>query len=339
MKKILTMTALAAALSTTIAHAQSPEYILRFSNMYPEVSEHQKVYQAWADAVEKESQGRIKVQLFPGATLAKPNAQYDAVKNHIADVAMAVQGYTANRFPLTQIVELPGIVQNAKQGSCIIQSLYNEKLISQEYKDTKPLYLYTPGPGSFHTKDTAIRTPADLQGLRLRRPTAVVGKMLKDAGANPVGLPAPSAYPSLQRGVIDGLAMQWEGNYTFRLNELTKYHTEVGGLYTLAFIVTMNKGVYNSMPADLKAVIDHNSGMAWAEKEAKVFDSLDATSRKQALEMGGQIITVKDGANNPAWKPILDAATQGYLDDLEAKHLPARKVYKRALELAQTCST
>jgi len=340
MSKIIKFSVLASAIAVLAAqaNAQTPEYTLRFSHMYPAVAAHNKeVYTAWADAVKKESNGRIEVEIYPSSTLAKPAAQYDAVKNRIADIAMAVQGYTANRFPLTQIVELPGIAKNAKHGSCVLQSLYDEKFLDEEYADTKPLFFYTHGAGGIHTVDKAIKKPSDFNGLRIRRPTSVVAKLLVGLGAQPVGMPAPSAYQSTQRGVIDGVVFPWEGNYTFRLNELTKYHTEVGGLYTLSFLVTMNKSVYNSMPADLKAVIDNNSGAKWSQNSAKVYDRLDALGRQQAIDMGDEIYTVEGGANNPDWKPVLDAATEDYLSELEAKKLPARKVYQRAVELAKSC--
>lgn len=57
--------------------------------------------------------------------------------------------------------------------------------------------------------------------------------MLEGLGAQPVGMPAPNTYPSLQRGVIDGVAMPWEAMKSFRLNELATFHTELG-LYTLS---------------------------------------------------------------------------------------------------------
>jgi len=131
---------------TLQAQAQTAEHTLRFAHFWPAVSgTHKMVFQVWADKVEKESDGRISVEMYPSSTLAKPPAQYDAVKNGIADITATVQGYTANRFPLTQIVELPGIVQNAAQGSCIVQSLYDEGLVSSEYKETRPLFLFTHG--------------------------------------------------------------------------------------------------------------------------------------------------------------------------------------------------
>lgn len=331
------VTAVAASAIFSVQANASAEYTLRFSHFFPEMSDpSQNLFIKWAEAVEAESNGRIDVQMYPSSTLAKPPAQYDAVKNSIADVTVTVQGYTANRFPLTQIVELPGVAQNAAQGSCVVQSLFDEGLITDEYSQTKPLFLFTHGPGGLHTTNKEIKVPQDLEGLRIRRPTSVVAKLLEGLGAQPVGMPAPDSYQSAQRGVIDGVALPWEGQYTFRLNELTPYHTEVGGLYTLAFVMTINQSFYNRLPNDLKAVIDNNSGMEWSKKAATVFDDLDTKGRAQAVEMGHKITVIKDGAENPLWKPVLYQATEDYLSELQKKGLPSFKVYARAVELSES---
>lgn len=320
------------------APAQAAEYTLRFSHFWPAVAgPHKQIFQVWADKVQEQSKGRIEVEMYPSATLAKPPAQYDAVKNRIADLTATIQGYTANRFPLSQIVELPGMAKNAMHGSCILQSLYDEGLIAQEYHETKPLFFWTHGQGHIHTREKLVKVPADLEGLRIRRPTAVVGKMLESLGAQPVGMPAPQSYQSVQRGVIDGVSLPWEGQLSFRLNELTPKHTEIGGLYTLAFVVTMNRDVYDSMPVELQKVIDDNSGNHWSKIAAQVFDQLDVKGRAQAVELGHEIYTVEGGVENPAWKTILDKATKDYLAELEGRGLAANKVYARAQQLAASC--
>jgi len=314
------------------------EVTLRFAHFWPAVSgTHKQLYQVWADTVEKESGGRIRVEVYPSATLAKPPAQYEAVRSRIADITATVQGYTANRFPLTQVVELPGIVRDAAHGSCILQSLYDEGLISDEYEDTRPLFLFTHGPGHIHTREKLVKRPADFAGLRIRRPTAVVGHLLDELGAQPVGMPAPQSYQSMQRGVIDGVSLPWEAALGFRINELARKHTEVGGLYSLAFVVTMNREVYDGLPPDLRKVIDDNSGRAWSAKAARVFDKLDVLGRAEAVEAGHEIVTIEGGADNPDWKPVLDKATGSYLEGMEKKGKPVRKVYARALELASEC--
>ena len=340
MKKIFKATTTAALTSLLLSsNAFAADVTLRFGHFWPAVSDiHKEIYQEWANEIEADSNGRIKVELYPASMLAKPPAQYDAVKHRILDVTATVQGYSANRFPLTQIVELPGVVQNASQGSCVIQNLYEEGAFGKEYKDSKPLFLFTHGPGLLHVKGKNIEDPSDLDGLRIRRPTAVVGSLLEELGALPVGMPAPESYQSMQRGVIDGVALPWEGAKGFKLNELADNHTEVGGLYSLAFLVTMNTSVYNKLDPELKAVIDKHSGEKWSNIAASVFDRLDQEGLADAKAANHNIYRVDASSNQKTWQPIFEQVTENYLSQLEAKGLPARNVYNRAMELSSTCS-
>ncbi|UTW10086.1 TRAP transporter substrate-binding protein [Marinobacterium rhizophilum] len=344
MKKLTTVTKTAvktAAAATLLSllpygNAMAADFNLRFAHFWPSSSGVHEGFEAWGKSLETASDGRIQVDFYPAQTLAKAPQSYDAVKNRIADITATVQGYSANRFPLTQVVELPGLAKTAVQGSCVIQSLYDEGLISSEYDDTHVLFLFTHGPGDIHTRDKAINTPEDLAGLKIRRPTTVVAELLEGLGAQPVGMPAPETYPSLQRGVIDGVAMPWEAMTSFRLNEQANHHTELG-LYTLSFVVTMNKGVYSSMPADLQQIVDQHSGQAWAQQQAVKFDDLDAKGRAEAVAAGHEIITLEGGTENAAWKPVLDKATESYLSDLEGRGLAAREVFARAQALSASC--
>ncbi|WLD58462.1 TRAP transporter substrate-binding protein [Salinispirillum sp. LH 10-3-1] len=336
LKKVSAITLLASLVSVS---AQAQQVTLRMGHLWPAVSgNHIDLMQAWADKVQADSNGRIRVEVYPGGTLVPPTEQYEAVRNRIMDITATVQGYTANRFPLTQIVELPGVSDSGTQGACILQNLYDEGHLDREYADTKPLFMFTHGPGMFHVRGTEIRTPEDLRGLRIRRPTTVVGNILEQLGAQPVGMPAPESYTAMQRGVIDGVALPWEGTIAFRLAELVDSHTSIGGMYTLAFIVTMNSQVYNSLSAENRAVIDANTGMEWAMTGGRVFDRLDEAGIADAQAKGRTIIDIEGGVNNPAWAPAINAAREQYLNDLENRNLPGRAVFERAMELRNSCA-
>lgn len=321
-----------------VSSVQAADVTLRFGHFWPVVAGPNKgIFQVWADTVEKESGGRIDVQIYPSQTLSKAPAQYEAVRNRIMDVTATVLGYTANRFPLSQIVELPGLTKGGAHGSCILQGLYDEGMLDSEFKDTKPLFMFTHGRGLLHTREKLVKDPKDLAGMTIRRPSTLVATMLEGLGAKPVGMPAPQSYPSMQRGVINGAAFPWEGALVFRLNELVKYHTDLGGLYNTAFVVTMNKSAYDGLSADMKKVIDANSGKKWASIAGKLFDDVDVKGKAQAVELGHTIHVVEGGINNPAWAPVLKTAAANYIASLEKKGLPARKVHARALELAKSC--
>ncbi|SEG17331.1 TRAP transporter substrate-binding protein [Marinobacterium lutimaris] len=333
------LAAFIAVAGLSIAHTvNAADVNLRFAHFWPANSGIAQTLASWGETVEAESNGRISVDIYPSQTLAKANQTYDSVVQGIADVGAIIQGYTANRFPLSQIVELPGIVTKGVQGSCVLQKLYDEGSLDSEYRDAHVLFMFTHGPGHIHTNGKAVEKPEDMAGLMIRRPTVVVGEILEGLGGQPVGLAAPDMYGAMQRGIINGVTLPWEAMASFRLNELADHHTQVG-LYSLAFVVTMNKNTYNRMPDDLKKVIDDNTGMRWAERLGKAYDDLDMVGVKQAEEMGHTITVIENGAENPAWKPALDRITEDYIGELSQKGLPAEEVFGRAKTLSESCQS
>ena len=290
----------------------------------------------WAKKIEEDSNGRLKVEIYPSATLSKPDATYEATAKGTIDIGTQLQGYTNGRFPLTQVAELPGLSSSATQMNCMLQTLYDDGVISSEYDDTHLLFMMGTGPGGMHTVDKAIRKPEDLKGLRMRRPSAIAGDIIESAGGTPVGLPAPDLYTSLQRGVLDGVSLTWDAMGPFRLIELTNAHTNIP-FYSSAMMVTMNKDKYESMPDDLKKVIDDNSGKAMAAKAGKVFDAQDAKYMAEAKAKGDTMIDIPDPLNDPQWKGPLEAGTEKYLNDVTALGLDARTVYEKAQAASAAC--
>ena len=296
--------ALSLAVLFSSSAANAADYNLRFAHFWPATSGVHKGFESWANALESASEGRITIEFYPAQTLTKAPKSYDGVKKRITDITATVQGYNANRFPLTQIIELPGMADSAAHGSCVLQSLYDDGLIANEYRDTQVLFLFTHGPGYLHTREKAIEHPQDLAGLKIRRPTTVVAQLLESQGAQPVGMPAPETYPALQRGILDGVAFPWEAMKGFRTNEQTYFHNEIN-LYTLSFVVAMNKKLYDGMPNDLKLIMQEHSGMKWSQQLAHVFDELDTAGRAEAIAANHTI----SAPDHKAWQPVFKQAT------------------------------
>lgn len=313
---------------------------LRLAHFWPTESMiNQEIFEAWAKAVEEESGGEIDVQNFPSDTLTKSNKAYQGAVQGVSDIAITAQGYTAGRFPLTQLVELPGMVNSAEQGSCMVQTLYDQGTIADEYGDSHVLFLFTHGPGILHMKDSSVVTPNDLGGLRVRRPTSVVGGMLEEMGAQPIGMPMPEVYTALQRGVMDGLTTSWEGVKVFGLNDVVTSHTQVP-LYTLTFVATMNKRTYERLSPEARAAIDNNSGMMWADVAGNVFDQIDQAGKEDATELGHQINVVSDPQNDPEWSDFMESGVASYLAHL--KEIGVENVdsaYSDVLEAKEKCAS
>ncbi len=325
-----TLAVAGAAAVAGVAPVRAQEQVkLRMSHfLSPMAPAQTKLFQPWAERVEKDSGGRIKCEIYPSMQLGgKPPQLYDQVRTGVADVIWTVPGYTPGRFPISAVFELPFVVGDTAEATArAIWDFYKAHL-REEYKDVHPIVLHCHAPGLVHMKDKLVTKMEDLQGKKLRLPTKPVGDALKLMGASPIGMPLPEAYEALSRGVADGVTVPWEVMKPQRLNELTKYHTYTG-LYTNVFLMAMNKQKYDSLPADLKAVIDKNSGDNFIAEVGKAWDDAEVPGLEQAKELGHEITRL-----SPEEKARWRKTTQPVVDAWIASTPNGQKLYDEAVAL------
>jgi TRAP-type C4-dicarboxylate transport system substrate-binding protein len=254
------------------------------------------MHKPWMDKVTKESGGRIQFEAYPAMQLGGSPAQlYDQAKDGVVDIVWTLPGYTAGRFPRVEVFELPFMMNNAQATSKAYWE-YVQTLAADEFKDVQLLAVNVHGPGMLHTKDRLVKTVADVRGMKLRGPSRQVTKMLGYLGAVPVGMPLPAIPDALSKGTIDGCALPWEVVPSIKVQELTRFHSEFdpsgGALYTATFVMAMNKARYEALPADLKKVIDNNSGLNTSGWLGKTQQSNDPVGRKAAQDRGNTIYTI-----------------------------------------------
>ncbi len=286
--------ALASAALTGFAE---PTVTLKFHTfMAPQSGVWLNMHKPWMAKVEKESGGRIKFEAYPAMQLGGTPVQlYDQVKDGVVDVIWTLPGNTAGRFPRVEVFELPFMMTNAEATSRAYWE-YVQTQAPDEFKDVQVLALQVHGPGVIHTVDKPVRTVDDLKGLKMRAPTRQVTKLLGALGATPVGMPLPAITDALSKGTVNGGVIPWEVVQPTKVHELAKYHAEFdpagGSLYTTTFVMAMNKAKYNSLPADLKKVIDNNSGIDTSGWLGKVQQDNDIPGRAAAVERKNSIFTV-----------------------------------------------
>lgn len=296
-RTLLKSTAAAAALGAPVLALAQQTVTLKFHTfMSPMSGVWLNMHKPWMEKVEKESGGRIKFEAYPAMQLGGTPVQlYDQARDGVVDIVWTLPGNTAGRFPRVEVFELPFIMNNAEATSKAYWE-YVQTMASDEFKDTQVLALHVHGPGMFHAKNKLIRTPDDLKGLKVRGPTRQVTKMLGYLGATPVGLPLPQIPDALSKGTIDAVAIPWEVAPAVKVHELARNHSEFdpagGALYTTTFVMAMNKKKYESLPPDLKKVIDANSGLATSAWLGKVQQANDIPGRKVAVEQKNNIYTI-----------------------------------------------
>src|SRR6201996_2665623 len=155
-----TWLALLVAASITPAFAAEQAINLKISHWVPASHPLQKALEDWAAAVEKDSGGTIKSQVFPAQQLGKAFDHYDMARDGIADLTYVNPGYQPGRFPIIGAGELPFLFADAKGGTQAIDAWYR-KYAAQEMKDVKFCLAFIHAPSSFHSRSKKILEPAD----------------------------------------------------------------------------------------------------------------------------------------------------------------------------------
>ena len=299
MKAGFVAAAMAFGLSTTAAMAET--VTLRMSTWLPPKHHHTAVsLPAWIAAVDKASNGTLKIKIDP-APIAKPPGQYDIVRDGAADMSYHVVAYTPGPFEILRGAELPFLSPSAEVGSQAAYDWYDRNVgFDKEFKDVKIITMFVHGPGAIHSKKP-IKTLEDLAGVKLRVGGGGV-RMAEALGATPVALPAPKAYEAIQKGVAEGAMFPFESIAGFRLGELVNHHLEIpGGLYTTPFAVIMNPAKYNGLSDAHKKVLADVGGINGAKILGQGWDQADAIGRQAAIDQKG-VFHKLEGAELEKWK-------------------------------------
>lgn len=300
----------------------------------PQATIPAKAIVPWAQKVEAESGGRIKVQLFHAMQLGgTPPQLFDQARDGVADITWTVLGYTPNRFNKTEVFELPFMSGSAEQSSRAIQE-YVEKFAMDEFKDVKLLAVHTHGPGLFHTKQPVTGLES-LRGMKIRGGSRIINNMLVKLGATPVGMPVPAVTDALSKGTIDGTTIPWEVTPSLKVTELVKNHTTFAGaegLYTQTFALSMNKAAYDKLPPDLKKVIDNNSGIETAAFFGRAMDEGDKAGRAIAEKAGNNIVAL-DVAETQRWRRTAGAVETDWINEVKGKGIDGAKLAAEARAL------
>ena len=326
-------TAVAAPAVMRVTRADAQEVTLRMHHFLPPVANgHSKFLKPWADKVAAESNGRIKIDIFPSMQLGgTPPQLFDQARDGVADIVWTLPGNTPGRFPGIEAFELPFVANKRALVNSLALADYAEQNLKDEFKDVKPLCFWAHDHGLIHA-NKQIKTMEDLKGLKLRFPTRLAGEALKALGANAIGMPVPQVPESLAQRVIDGAVIPWEVVPSVKVQELVKFHTEIPGsptFYVATFILAMNKAKYEALAPDLKAVIDRNSGAAAAGMAGKVWDE-QAITVSEMVRKRGNTITVIDEAEAARWRKTTEPVIEAWIKSTKEKGLDGEKLLASA---------
>ncbi len=289
-----------------------------------------KIFEPWAKKIEEMSGGRVKVTMFSGGALGKAADHYNLAEEGIADITYALQDYTPGRFPLTTVFELPFMIPSAEKTSVAMWKTFEEfSEFQEEYSKVKVLALFCHTAGHFNTVKKPIKNLEDFQGMKFRTASPHVTKALKAFDAVPVTMPISDSYTALERGVVDGTVLDWDGLHVFKLAELLKYSTEAD-FYTMTMMIVMNKRKYDSLPDDIKKIIDQTTGIVMSRDAGKAYDEMRLVEREQCLEKGMQTIQLPS-EDIKKLQALTMPLREEWVQEMNNKNLPGKAILDAAI--------
>jgi TRAP-type C4-dicarboxylate transport system substrate-binding protein len=297
---------------------------LKYANFPPAATFPCVQMERWAKEVEKRTNGKVKVQTFPGGTLLPAKNIFDGVISGVADIGNFAMSYQPGRFPVSEAVDLPIGFSSARTASLALYDLI-KKYKPKEFEQVKILTLFTCPPANIMT-NKPVKSLKDLKGMELRVPGTAVD-ILKNLGGNPIAMPQSDTPEALQKGVIKGHISSMEVLKDFNYAAYTPYAT-ITNLWVVTFAVVMNQEKWNSLPEDVKKVFG-DMGREQAEWTGKYVDghvkeALD-WSKEQYKNFQIFELSASDKATiSKSVKPIVDE----YVKRVNASGLPGDQIIK-----------
>lgn len=313
------------------------EINLRVASWMPAKSVDSAIADYWTKMVEERTKGRVKFTVYKASALGFFKDHYDMAIKGISDISFFTIGLAPGRFPIGEGLHLPFVIPSSEVGGKVINQLYKEfPEVRAEFHETHVLGLGTVDVWNIQSLKKPIETMKDLKGLKIRIASSAAAESVKALGGIPIGMPVPELYLALQKGVVDGCVMGWEGIKSFKLYELLKHYTDVGGFTTLTQGLFMNKGSWNKLPPDIQKIMGEELGLKWwAEEKGRMFHDKWGEESRALIEKRGLKIYKLPPEEKKKWTAAVMPLREEWLKKMEAKGAPGGKILDRVAELVK----
>jgi TRAP-type C4-dicarboxylate transport system substrate-binding protein len=266
-----------AAACVFASNATAQETVLKYSSWFPETHSTNTVLKAWIKEVEAATEGRVTVEYLP-KTVQTPRDQFDVVVDGLADIVIVLPGYTPGRFPVLEIGELPLLVttDEATLAPAFYKLYHDEIAASEPFKGAQVLTTWASAPTHLATKPGPITSIEQMQGLKIRAPSATAGLVVGAMGAVTVQKPVTEIYELASSGIVDGTFFSYGPMISWKTKDIfTNVTLMPGGMGQSVIAVLMNQGKFDSLSeADRNAIMAVSGeklalefGAAWQNDE------------------------------------------------------------------------
>lgn len=287
------------------------------------------------NAISEASGGRLTFTYYPGGSLLGSTEAPDGVKDGAADICWSATSFFSQRFPVSEFINLcANGITSARMGTDVYQQMYEEiPEVQAELGDWKVLALHACSYGPISTVGTKIEKPEDFKGLQIRTAGTIAAQYITALGATPVTIPTSDVYEGVSKGVFDGFTNDWHNIDCFKLYEPIDYCLDLPVSYTSCFVL-MNKNSYDSLPADLQAIIDTYTGDYASDMAGYYWDSCRYWVADKMRENGVDVYEPSEELL--AWAQsdeVVESIHQWYIDYLNGLGLDGQAIFDKCMEI------
>jgi tripartite ATP-independent transporter DctP family solute receptor len=270
--------------------------------------------------------GKATVVAFGSSQLGKDKELLQKLKLGTLTFSLpsTVMSTVADEFGL---FEMPYLVKSRAHMARIEEEILWEQIApAAEAKGYKILAVWENGFRHITNNVRPINLPADLDGIKLRTPKGTWRvKMFQSYGANPTPMSFSEVFTALKTGVIDGQENPFAQIYSGKFQEVQKYLSLTGHVYTPAYVL-VGKDHWETLPADVREILEQTA----KENQAFVYEQAAAleTDLLQKLKDGGIEV-------NEADKDAFIAASKGIYDEFSSSVDGGDAMVKKAMSLAE----
>lgn len=303
------------------------EITIQFGHHEAEVDYETNPYYAYADIfkdyIEEESNGRIKVDMYPNSQLGDLLSMVkQASRGELDIVGGADIGLLASYTPSVQVLSIPYVFDSNEEAMELLDGEFGDEL-NEEIRNESNLEVISYLPTAlrhFSNNKHEIKTPEDMKGLDIRTQEIPIHQtMMESLGANPTAIPFEEVYTALQTGVADG---QENAPYTMmsqNLHEVSDYYTLDGHLVNTA-VIMINDDFLNELSEEDQELI-HEASEEAKKSMLEIVDDRYESDLEAFEEQGIEVTELTDEER----EKFRDASQDPVIELLETEENVERK--------------
>lgn len=294
-----------------------------YSTVHPFAEEGVSVF---IDALENSPSNPVDVDYFPAGQLGGARDLVELAGSEAVDVTVAAPAYSSDKFPLSTVIDLPGITNSSCVLSDALDPMMSEGgLLFDEYQERglRPLFMASIPGYEITTANRIVEHPEDVEGLVLRSTGGAIDRSMRELGAAGASMPASEMYEAISKGVVDGTVIGPVSMRPYKLDEVIHYSTRganVGGI-TIPYVIS--ESAWQRLGDEQQRTVEQAADTA----SSSLCAALDEQRQEAEEEMEDQGVVFTDVTEvaSTEWADTLAVVQDGWLDEMDSRGLPGHE--------------